>query len=133
MRSRKREQLLSLLLGTSFYLLDKLRDRLPDNMDDIKDRAWGTYETASDRLGRAANVLRGKQESRIFGKIGALMIGVGVGVGVGLLIAPASGEKTRADLTDKVSEFGDKVRERKRKTPEGATGIHGEERATSSP
>jgi hypothetical protein len=126
MRSRKREQLLSLLLGTSFYLLDKLRDRLPDNMDDIKDRAWGTYETASDRLGRAANVLRGKQESRIFGKIGALMIGVGVGVGVGLLIAPASGGETRADLADKVSDFGDKVREATGKKPQSATGTHGE-------
>ena len=42
MRSRKREQLLGLLLGTSLYLLDKLRDRLPDNMGDIKDRAWET-------------------------------------------------------------------------------------------
>ena len=55
-----------------------------------------------------------------------MAIGVGIGVGIGLLIAPASGEETRADLTDKGSEFGDKVRERTRKTPEGATGTHGE-------
>jgi hypothetical protein len=133
MKFKKKELLLGVLLGSGLHLLDSLRDHLPDNMDDIKDRARETYEAASDRLGRAANVLRGKEESRIFGKVGVLLIGVGVGLGVGLLIAPASGEKTRADLTDKVSEFGDKVRERKRKTPEGATGIHGEERATSSP
>jgi hypothetical protein len=123
MRSRKREQLLGLLLGTSLYLLDKLRDRLPD---DIKTRARERYETASDRLGRATNVLRGKEESRIFGKVGDLLIGVGVGVGVGLLIAPASGGETRADLADKVSDFGDKVREATGKKLQSATGTYGE-------
>jgi hypothetical protein len=121
MRSRKREQLLGLLLGTSFYLLDKLRDRLPDSVE-IKDRAWETYKTASDRLGHAANILRGREESRIFGKVGALLIGMGVGVGIGLLVAPASGGETRADLAGKVSDFGDKVREATGKKPQSATG-----------
>ena len=123
---RKREQLLNLLLGTSLFLLDKLRDRPPDNMSDIKDRARETYETASDRLGRATNVLRGKKESRIVGKVSALLIGVGVGVGVGLLIAPASGEETRADIADKVSDLGDKVREQTGRKPPSATGTYGE-------
>ena len=44
-----------------------------------------------------------KKDSHILGKVGALLIGVGVGVGVGLLIAPARGEETRADITEKVS------------------------------
>jgi hypothetical protein len=126
MKFKKKELLLGVLLGSGLHLLDSLRERLPDNMDDIKDRARDTYETASDRLGRATNALRGKEDSRILGKVGALLIGVGIGVGVGLLIAPASGEKTRADLTDKVSDFGEKVRERTRKTPQGATGTHDE-------
>ena len=126
MRSRKREQLLGLLLGTSLYLLEKLRDHLPDNMGDIKDRAWETYETASDRMGRATNVLRGKEESRILGKVGALLIGVGVGIGVGLLIAPASGGEMRGNIADKVSDFGDKVREATGKKPPSATGTYGE-------
>jgi hypothetical protein len=126
MRFRKREPLFSVLIDSGLYLFDSLRERLPDNMDDIKDRARETYDTASDRLGRATNALRGKEDSRILGKVGALLIGVGIGVGVGLLIAPASGEKTRADLTDKVSDFGEKVRERTRKTPQGATGTHDE-------
>jgi len=125
MKFKKKELLLGVLLGTGINLLNNLRDRLPDNMDDIKARARKRYETASDRLGRATNVLRGKEESQVFGKVGALLIGVGVGVGVGLLIAPASGEKTRAELTDKVSDVGDKVRERTRKTPQSATGTHG--------
>jgi hypothetical protein len=126
MRFRKREQLLGLLLGTGLYLLEKLRDRLSDNMGDIKDRAWETYETASDRLGRATNVLRGKKESRVFGKVSALLIGVGVGVGVGLLIAPASGGETRGDIADKVSDFGDKVREQTGRKPPSATGTYGD-------
>ena len=121
MRFRKREPLLDILLGTGLYLLDNLRERLPDNMDDIKGRARETYETASDRLGRATNALRGKEDSQIFDKVGALLIGVGIGVGVGLLIASASGDEMRADIANKVADFGEKVRDRERK-PEGATG-----------
>jgi gas vesicle protein len=127
MRFKKRESLLSALLGTGLYLLENLRERVPDNVDDMKDRAKETYETASERLGHAAAALRGKEDSQIFGKVGALLIGVGIGVGVGLLIAPASGEETRADIADKVSDFGEKVRERTiRKNPQGATGTTGE-------
>jgi len=55
------------------------------------------------------------------GTVGALLVGVGIGVGIGILIAPASGDETRADLTDKVSEFGDKVRERTGKKAQDAT------------
>jgi hypothetical protein len=66
-----------------------------------------------------------KKISKMLGKVGALLIGVGIGVGVGLLIAPASGEETRADIVDEVSAFGEKVSGRKRK-PQRATGTHGE-------
>jgi hypothetical protein len=96
------------LLSTGLYLLDNLRERMPENIDDIKGKARETYETASDRLGRATDVLRGKEDSQMLGKVGALLIGVGIGVGVGLLIAPASGEATRADIVDKVSAFGER-------------------------
>ena len=122
MKFKKKELLLGVLLGTGLHLLGHLRERLPDNMDDIKGRARETYETASDRLGRATNALRGKEDSQILGKVGVLLVGVGIGVGVGLLIAPASGEDTRADIADKVSDFGDKVRERAGKKPQAATG-----------
>ena len=124
MKFKQKELLLGVLVGSVLHLLGNLRERLPDNIDDIKGLARETYDTASNRLGRASNVLRGKEESRIFSKVGALLIGVGVGVG--LLIAPASGEEMRSGLTDKVSELGDKVRERTRKAPESATGTHGE-------
>jgi hypothetical protein len=124
MKFKKRESLLGILLSTSLYLLDNLRERLPDSMDYIKGRARETYETASERLGRATNALASKEDSQVFGKVGVLLIGVGIGVGVGLLIAPASGEETRADIANKVAAFGEKVRDRK--PPQGATGTHGE-------
>ena len=112
MRFRKREPLFSVLLDTGLHLLDSVRERLPGNMDDVRDRVRDTYGTASERVGRATDALRGQEDSHIFGRVGVLLLGVGVGVGIGLLIAPASGEETRADITAKVSDLGDKVRER---------------------
>jgi hypothetical protein len=120
MKFKKRE-VLGVLLSTGLYLLDNLRERLPDNLENIKGRARETYESASGRLGRATDALRGKEDSQILSNVGALLIGVGVGVGVGLLIAPASGEETRADIAKKVSDFGKKDPDRERK-PQGATG-----------
>jgi hypothetical protein len=120
----KKQQLLSLLLGTGLYLLESMRERLPDNVDDIKGRVRDTYDTASDRVGRATAALRGEEDSHILGKVGALLVGVGIGAGIGVLIAPASGEETRADIAGKVSDFSDKVRESAGK--KRATGTYGE-------
>jgi len=121
MKSKKRA-VLGVLLSTGLYLLDNLRERMPDNIDEIKGKARETYETASDRLGRATDVLRGKEDSQMLGKVGALLIGVGIGVGVGLLIAPASGAETRAEIASKVSASGEKVSDRK---PQASSGTHG--------
>jgi hypothetical protein len=66
MKFKKRE-LFGVLLSTGLYLLDNLRERSPDNVENIKGRARETYETASDRLGHATHALRGK--------VGALLIG----------------------------------------------------------
>ncbi len=126
MKFKKQELLLGVLLGTGLHLLDSLRGRLPDNADEIKSRVKDTYDTAYKRVSRATDALRGKGDSHIFGRVGALLIGVGIGVGVGLLIAPASGAEARAEITDKVWDFGDKVRESSGKKPQGATGTHGE-------
>jgi YtxH-like protein len=123
MKFKKRE-VLGVLLSTGLYLLDNLRERLPDKVENIKGKARETYETASDRLGRATDALRGKEDSQVLSNVGALLIGVGVGVGVGLLIAPARGDVTRADIAKKVSDLGEKVRDRERK-PASATGTHG--------
>jgi hypothetical protein len=126
MKFKKKELFLGVLLGAGLNLLNSLRERLPDNFDDIKGRVRDTYGTASNRVSRATDALRGEEDSHIVGNVGALLIGVGVGVGVALLIAPARGEETRADLAEKVSEFGDKVRQRTEKKPQNATGTYGE-------
>jgi hypothetical protein len=93
------------------YLLDSLRDRLSEGIDDLTDRARDTYDEASRRASRATEVIRG-EDHRGMGTAAALLIGVGVGVGVGLLLAPASGEETRSSISNKVQEFGDRVRDR---------------------
>ena len=126
MKFKKKELLLGVLLGAGLNLLNSLRENLPDNLDDIKSRVRDTYGTASDRVSRASDVLRGEEDSHMLGRVGALLIGVGVCVGVGLLIAPARGEKTRADIAEKVSDFGGKVRERTGKKSQSATGTYGE-------
>jgi hypothetical protein len=118
MRFRKREPLLSILLGTGLHLLDSLRERLPDDMGDFKDKVRDTYETASQRVGRATDALRGDEDPHLLGKGIALLIGVGIGVGIGVLIAPASGEETLEDISDRVSDFSDKVREHTGKKPQ---------------
>jgi hypothetical protein len=124
MRLRKRQSLFNILLDTGLNLIDSLRNRLPDNIDDIRDGVRDTYSTASDRVSRASDALRGEQESHLFGKAVAMVIGVGVGVGIGMLIAPASGEETLEEISDKVSEFKENVRQRK--NPQGATGTEGD-------
>ena len=111
MKMRKEKMLWNLLLGTGVYLLDSLRERAGDSLEDLTGRARETYSEASRRASRATDALRG-EDRHLVGTTAALLIGVGIGVGVGLLLAPASGEETRGTLTNKVQEFGDRVRDR---------------------
>jgi hypothetical protein len=117
MKLRKENVLLNVLLGTGLYLLDSMRDRLSDGMDDMKSRARDTYDTASDRVGRATDVIRG-EDHRFLSTAAAVALGIGVGVGVGMLLAPASGEETRSSLKDS-------MRERFTRAKESATGTYG--------
>jgi hypothetical protein len=126
MRFKKQEPLAGVLLATGLYLVNSLRDRLPDG-DELRGRVRDTYGTASERLSRATDALRGKEDSQVIGKVGALLVGVGIGAGIGMLIAPVSGEKMRADISDKVADFSgsvqEKVQQKVEKRP--ATGTHG--------
>jgi hypothetical protein len=111
MKLRKEKVLWNVLLGTSVYLLDSLRNRMSDGIDDLSDRARDTYSEASRRASRAVEVVRGEDHDGI-NSAAALLIGVGVGVGVGLLLAPASGRDTRNQISSKVQQFGGRVRDR---------------------
>jgi YtxH-like protein len=122
MRFKKRKAMLSVLIDTGLNLLDAMRERLPDDMGDLKDTVRDTYDTASDRVSRAAGALRGEKDSHVFGTVTALVIGVGIGVGIGLLVAPISGEETRAKIAYEVSDLEDKFREASGKKAKAATG-----------
>jgi len=111
MKLRKEKVLWNVLLGTSVYLLDSLRGRLNEGIDDLRDRARDTYDEASRRAGRAVEVVRGKDHSGI-NSAAALLLGVGVGLGVGMLLAPSSGRDTRTQISNRVHEFGGRVRDK---------------------
>jgi len=87
----------------------------------LRDKARDSYEMASDRVSRAADVIRGEDHS-VLSQAFAFVAGVGIGVGVGILLAPASGEETRGNLADKVHDFGNQVRDRFSSEPRTATG-----------
>ena len=122
---RKEKVLWNVLLGTSVYLLDSLRNRMSDGIDDLSERARDTYGEASRRASRAVEVVRGEDHSGI-NSAAALVIGVGVGVGVGLLLAPASGRETRNQISSRVQEFGGRVRDKfASEKSEPGTGTYG--------
>jgi hypothetical protein len=119
MKRVSNKTLLNVLLGTGLYLLDPLRDRLVERIESFGDRARDLYDTGSDRardayetgsrrVRHASDALQGR-DSNPWSTVGALLVGLGVGVGVGILIAPASGEETRNNLSEKVQDLGGKV------------------------
>ena len=122
MRFRKRAPFISVLLDSGLVLLDSMREHLPDTVNQLRDRAHSTYETATDRIIRASDALRGEKDSQLLGKGMALLIGIGIGVGIGVLIAPASGEETRDDIANMASDVGEKVRERS-ESPQRASAV----------
>src|SRR5438445_10267174 len=68
-------------VGAGAYLLYSMRHRLGD-IEDLRDRARESYETASRRIGRASDAFRGKDHAIVRTATASLM-GVGVGVGAG--------------------------------------------------
>lgn len=124
MRGNTRNNLLKVLLGAGLYMLDPMRERFSDRLDDLSERAQDTYETAFDRLSAVSDRLRGRRSSGWNSAMWALL-GVGVGVGVGMLLAPASGEETRTNLSEKAQEVGGKVRGRFSSGPKSPTGTFG--------
>jgi len=118
MKIKNQNNILRALLGAGLYLLDPVRDRLADRLEDWSSKAEDTYDEVGERVNRATRAIRGEDHSGL-SAFAALLIGIGVGVGVGMLIAPASGEETRNNLADKmqdisgkVQDLGGKVRER---------------------
>ena len=120
MKSRREKILMNLLLGGGIYLLEAMRGRMAGTVEDLRAKAQDTYETASDRVSRAADVIRGEDGSNLLGATTAALLGLGIGVGLGLLLAPASGEETRNTIAEKARDLRDRVSSRV-----GATGTFG--------
>ncbi len=119
---------LKLILGTAVYLLEQsdkatkdVRGRAADRYDDLRGAVQDKYETAADRVTRAAAVIKG-EDSHLLGNVLSLAAGIGIGVGVGILLAPASGEETRNNLVDRVRNMGDRVRDEYESEIETGTG-----------
>ena len=70
MKSKRRESLFSILLDTGLQLVDELRERLPDDIGDVRGRVRDTYDTASERARRAADALLGKEDCKYSAKSG---------------------------------------------------------------
>jgi hypothetical protein len=107
------------MLRTGSYLLESLRNRTSDSVDDVKSSA---YDIASDRVRRAADVIRGTDRPSVSPVVAGLE-GLGIGVGIGLLMAPARGEETRSKIASKARDISDRATSR-----EPATESFGESR-----
>jgi len=109
-------QLLKLLLGLGVVLTEPRKRRraqgwIGERVDDFTDEATKGYENAVDRIGRLYHSVRG-DDNRVLTYAVSFLAGVGVGATAGLLLAPASGEETRAAIADKAEHFQNAVRER---------------------
>jgi hypothetical protein len=80
--------------------------------EDGEDRCGIDVAKARTSSGKTLSCYGDPTQADYLDTTAALLIGVGVGVGVGLLLASASGEETRGTLTNKVQEFGDRVRDK---------------------
>ena len=97
-------KLLKTLLRTGVYFLDQADDATASVRGRLRDRVDGLTD-------RAAGIMRGREYHTLRCAV-SFAAGIGVGIGAGIIFAPASGEKTRGDLGEKLQEFGENVRER---------------------
>jgi hypothetical protein len=118
-----KNNLLKALLGTGLYLLDPVRERLADRINDISDKAQDTYESAVNRVSDFSDSIGGRFERP--SRLKWMLIGVGVGVGVGMLLAPVTGREARETLSDKVQDISGRVRDRFQTDDMRATGTQG--------
>lgn len=81
----------------------------------IMDQTAETVDRATDRASELADDARSAiypRQDHTLRNLFAFAAGVGVGVGAGLLLAPSSGLELRNNISDKVQEIGNRVRNR---------------------
>lgn len=106
----KLNNVLRSVLKTAVYIMDQTAeqvDRASDRASEIAENAREAIYPGEDHTLR--NVL-------------AFAAGIGVGVAAGMLLAPSSGTELRDNISDKVQEISNKVRNR---AEEYSTGTEG--------
>ncbi len=123
------KKFLKVALGTGLFILDQsdrarksVRERVGDQVDDLRDFAHDRYQVAADRIGTVSEAIRGYDDHRTLWNVVRFAFGLGVGIGVGLLVAPANGVETRTKVAGKAQEFAGNVRQRFASSDLRATG-----------
>lgn len=96
----KLNNLVKSILKTAVYIMDQTSEQV--------DRA---SERASEIADDARNAIYPREDHTLRNLL-AFAAGIGVGVGAGMLLAPSSGTELRNNISDKVQEIGNKVRNR---------------------
>jgi len=104
-------------VGTGLFLMEqadriapRMRSKMGDSIDGLRDRAKDAYETIADRLSDIS-IRRNDHGSGIWNVV-RFAAGVGIGVGIGMLFAPAPGERTRSRISETAQRFGGDMRQR---------------------
>ena len=70
------KKFLKVALGTSLFILDQsdrarknVRERVGNQVDDLRDVAQANYQVAADRIGRVADTIRGYDTTGPFGML----------------------------------------------------------------
>jgi YtxH-like protein len=95
------------LLVTDAKLLAALNKRMHEHAADMGDMIRGDYNQMSERLSAPRIQFRGNTDW--FARVTGLLAGIGIGIGVGMLIAPSSGQETRANLRARVNDVKNSV------------------------
>ena len=106
------------LLEQSNRYVPRMRSKLGDSVEDLRDRAKDAYDAISDRVSSATH--RNDEHEGLWNVV-RFAAGVGIGIGIGMLMAPDKGEHTRNRIAEKAQEFGGNVR---RKFNEEAQQFH---------
>lgn len=97
-------KLLKTLFKTGAYFLDQADEATAGVRGRVRERVDGL-------TGQAVGMVRGREDNSLRYAV-SFAAGIGIGIGAGMLLAPASGAKTREAMKGRLQVFGNGVRDR---------------------